>query len=394
MNQLSENLNSQTGTASGGDTNSAASLNQQTILQEKFTILLVDDLKENLISLEDMLQAENRVFLKANNGLEALKIVLKNPEIGLILLDVQMPEMDGYEVAKLLNSNPKTRNIPFLFVTANQIQDQNILEGFKKGAVDYLVKPLNITITRAKVAVFENLYFKELKLRNIIIERNQVNAQLERYTKVMAHDLKTPLAGITSLISLIQMNEEVQLINDVQEDLQLLSTLSSNLSEMITKVLEDSMKADDEVTDVEVSIEHLVSKCITLLQAPPSIRFKIDNELPIFKTRPTKLQQIFQNLIGNAIKYNDKPQGLISIGSMDQGEFIKFYIKDNGPGIDPEDTLRIFEIFETSNAKSKIDSSTGLGLHFVKTILEEQGGKIWVESIPRQGSCFYFLWKK
>ncbi|MBC7914724.1 MAG: response regulator, partial [Pyrinomonadaceae bacterium] len=174
---------------------------------DNFEILIVDDLKDNLIALEKLLYKEKRIFHKATTGAEALKLVLKYPDIGLILLDVQMPGMDGFEVAKLLNINPQTRNIPFIFVTSNYIGDKDILEGFETGAVDYLIKPLNPTITKSKVSVFEKLYYKQVELKKIIAERDIVNAQLERYTKVMAHDLKTPLAGIASLISLIRMNE-------------------------------------------------------------------------------------------------------------------------------------------------------------------------------------------
>ena len=358
---------------------------------DNFTILLVDDLRENMFSLEKLLEGKNRIFIKATNGLDALDAIKNHPEIGLILLDVQMPGMSGFEVAKILNSAEDTSIIPFLFVTANQIEDKNILEGFEKGAVDYLIKPLNPTIIRAKVSVFEKLHLQQLQLKKIIIDRNRVNAQLERYTQVMAHDLKTPLAGIISLISLIRINEKVKDIDSVLEELILLETLSFNLSDMITSVLQESRRVyDDEVQ--EVSVEHLVRKCISLLQAPISIRFKLDNDLPILNTREIPLQQAFQNIIGNAIKYNDKAAGLINIGSEKSGDFYKFYIKDNGPGINEQDFSRIFEQFETGKALSTKDSSTGLGLHLIKTSIEEFGGRIWVESSPNTGSTFFFLW--
>src|SRR5687768_16802138 len=109
--------------------------------QPIFTILLVDDRPENLISLEEILQTDNRIFLKASSGNEALKILLKNPQIGLVLLDVQMPEMDGFEVARLIKMNPKTQDISIIFVTAISKEEQYVLKGFNEGAVDYLHKP-------------------------------------------------------------------------------------------------------------------------------------------------------------------------------------------------------------------------------------------------------------
>lgn len=358
---------------------------------DTFTILLVDDLRENMLYLEKLLESKDRTFLQASNGLDALELIDKHPEIGLILLDVQMPGMNGFEVAKVFNSNPVTCAIPFLFVTSNQIEDKNILEGFEKGAVDYLIKPLNPTITRAKVAVFEKLYFQQQQLKKTIIERDRVNVQLERYTKVMAHDLKTPLAGIISLISLIKINERVQDIDDVLEELVLLETLSFNLSDMITSVLQDSRKVHEE-SEQRVAVEDIVNKSITLLQPPASINITIDDALPVLMAREIILQQVFQNLIGNAIKYNDKPEGEINIGCSFASNFYKFYVKDNGPGIKSEDLIRIFEKFATGDTPSQIDSSTGLGLHFIKTSIEEQGGKIWAESSLGEGSVFYFLW--
>ena len=125
--------------------------------QEQFTILITDDRIQNIISLEEILVKENRVFLRATSGNEALKLSLKHDSIGLIMLDVQMPDMDGFEVAQLLKSNSSTRDISIIFVTAINKDAQHILKGFEHGAVDYLSKPLDIEVTRAKVNVFERL---------------------------------------------------------------------------------------------------------------------------------------------------------------------------------------------------------------------------------------------
>lgn len=132
----------------------------------EFLILLVDDRSENLISLEEILAQPGRRFLKANSGNEALKTVLKNEQIGLIMLDVQMPDMDGFEVARLLKSNTKSKDIAIIFVTAISKDEQYVLKGFEEGAVDYLQKPLDINVTRAKVNVFERLYHTQTRLKN------------------------------------------------------------------------------------------------------------------------------------------------------------------------------------------------------------------------------------
>src|SRR5690349_2639885 len=137
----------------------------QNTRNKEFTILLVDDRPENLFSLEEILQKEGRSFIKASSGNEALKQVLKNSNIGLIMLDVQMPGMDGFEVAKILKSSSKTKNISIIFVTAISKDQQFVLKGFQEGAVDYLQKPLDISVTQAKVDVFEKLYFYQQELK-------------------------------------------------------------------------------------------------------------------------------------------------------------------------------------------------------------------------------------
>ena len=134
-------------------------------------VLLVDDKTENLFALEKMLQSDNRVFLKATSTNNALKLAINN-DLALILLDVQMPEMDGFELAKILKSNSKTANIPIIFVTAINKDEKYVLKGYDLGAVDYLFKPLNLAITRAKVDTFINLYqqIRELENKNILLE--------------------------------------------------------------------------------------------------------------------------------------------------------------------------------------------------------------------------------
>src|SRR6478736_1060895 len=116
--------------------------------QDKFTILITDDRVDNIVALEEILAADNRAFLRATSGNEALKQVLTNENIGLIMLDVQMPGMDGFEVAKLLKGNPKTKDISLIFVTAISKAERYVLKGFEHGAVDYLQKPLNASLTQ------------------------------------------------------------------------------------------------------------------------------------------------------------------------------------------------------------------------------------------------------
>jgi two-component system sensor histidine kinase/response regulator len=359
-----------------------------------FTILLVDDRAENLVSLEQMLEAENRIFIKATSGNEALRLVLRNEDIGLIMLDVQMPDMDGFEVAHLLKANPKTKDISIIFVTAINKEEQHILKGFEEGAVDYLSKPLDIDVTRAKVNVFEQLYFYQYELRKAISDREKVNAQLERFMYVVAHDLRSPLSGAMGLLYLMGEDERIKQAPDLVEYMNLATGAMSHLSDMITSILDYTRQMEVNQTIESVDVNDLVTQIIHLLFAPPHIEIVIDGPLPVIHCNKLKLQQVFQNLLTNAIKYNDKKAGKINIGGVDRGEFYEFYVKDNGPGIAQRDTDRIFKLFEVVEDQVANGKSSGIGLNILKLLVEEQGGKVWVESVLGVGSCFFFQWRK
>ena len=361
-------------------------------LPATFKILLVDDREENLISLEDILEKDGRSFIKATSGNDALKAVLRHDDIGLIMLDVQMPDMDGFEVARLLKSNPKTKDISIIFVTAISKDEQYILKGFEQGAVDYLQKPLDINITKAKVAVFEQLYFYQQILKNTSAELGRINKQLEQFVYIVAHDLKSPLSGIMGMLSIMNEEQDISDNKKLKEYIDLLFLAANHLSEMITSILNYSKKSIDEQSIEEVDIHDMVSQIGHLLFPPGNISITINGRLPVLKTKKLKLQQVFQNLLSNAIKYNDKDRGIIEIGYEPRNDFFEFYVKDNGPGIAGEDEERIFRLFQTAGNKAKNDSSTGVGLNILKMLVEEQGGKIWVKSEPGKGSTFYFTW--
>src|SRR6185503_2460763 len=151
----------------------------------KINMLLVDDKEENLISLESLLENENRQIFKAKSGNEALKIAFEN-DIAIVLLDVQMPEMDGFEVARLMKDNPKTKEIAIIFVTAISKEEKYTLQGYEEGAVDYLHKPLDPNVVKAKVSVFEKLHSQKLELKKYLEKLEQINKQLDEFVYIVS----------------------------------------------------------------------------------------------------------------------------------------------------------------------------------------------------------------
>lgn len=360
----------------------------------KFTILLVDDRPENNLLLQEVLEADNRTFITASSGNEALKICLKNPDIGLIMLDVQMPEMDGFEVARILKSNAKTRDIAIIFVTAINKEEQYVLKGFSEGAVDYLQKPLDVNVTQAKVKVFEQLYNAQQQLKVANEELEKVNKQLEKFVYVVSHDLKSPLASMVTVLSTFRGNKVIEENPDIQERIEMVYMGSQHLADMISSILEYSVQSMSQQTIEVVDTYELVNQVAFLLFPPDNINITVAEDLPVLRTRRSKLQQVFQNLLSNAIKYIDKPQGNIHVSAEEKEDFYVFSVKDNGPGIARNDVNRIFKLFTVTDNKASGDTSTGIGLNILKVLVEEQGGRIWVNSEPGEGSTFHFEWRK
>lgn len=361
---------------------------------QDFIILLVDDRPENILSLEEILAKDNRRFITANSGNEALKQVLKNENIGLIMLDVQMPDMDGFEVAQILKANSKTKDIAIIFVTAISKDEQYVLKGFEEGAVDYLQKPLDINITRAKVNVFERLYFAQHNLQLSLSETERINKQLERFVFIVSHDLKSPLASIIMLADLLQNDNRVSGESELSENIEIIAMAAGRLSAMIISILDYSRISLAQQTVEEVDVYKLVSEIVELSFLPKHFTVIIQKNLPVIQTRKIKLQQVLQNIISNAVKYNNNKEPVIEIGVVDKGALYEFYVKDNGPGISKKDHDRIFRIFEVTENETNKDSSTGIGLNLLKVLVEEQGGRIWVQSESGEGSIFYFEWVK
>lgn len=362
------------------------------MIQDTFYILLVDDRLENLYALEGMLTATNRTFLLATSGNDALKTALKTPNLGLIILDVQMPEMDGFEVASILKSNPKTRDISIIFATAINKEEKFVLKGYKSGAVDYLAKPLDINVTRAKVDVFERLYRNQKALEKAVEENEIVNGHLQRFMYIVAHDLKSPLNGINSILSYIQNDERVGTSPYLSENIDLCVKATNYLEGMITSILDYSKSRNWKEQQEEVVVEKLVKDIASLLYPPPGIKITIQKDMPLLITHRLKLQQVFQNLLSNAIKHHDKKQGNISVGFepfIPSDPYIIFWIKDDGPGISEDDQYKMFNLFQTSSTKAE---NTGVGLNLVKMFIEEQGGKIYCKSELGKGSIFSFEW--
>lgn len=355
-------------------------------------ILIVDDRPENLLSLSSFLESDERTIIKAHSGNEALKIAYEH-EIALILLDIQMPDMDGFEVARLLKENSKTKDISILFVTALGKDEKFTMQGYEEGAVDYLHKPLEINLVRAKVNVFEKLYRQRIELREANERLTNTNKQLDEFVYIVSHDLKAPLRGLASLCNFIEEELGPQPKQEVMDLLLMMKSRTFRMQSLIDGILHYSRMANSICEKEEVSCNELITSVIDLLEPPKNIKFDIQDNLPVLVTEKIKLHEVFQNLISNAIKYNNKESGIIKVKYFSYPGHYEFSVSDNGCGIKQEHFEKVFGIFQTLNSKDKVES-TGIGLTIVKKIIEQQQGEIKIDSEPGLGSTFSFTWLK
>ena len=229
----------------------------------------------------------------------------------------------------------------------------------------------------------------ERKKAELIREAASINRELEDFAYIVSHDLKAPLRGIKTLVDWISIDYQDKLDEQGKEQLSLLSNRVERMHNLIDGILQYSRIGRMKEERVIVDLNKQVPEIIDMLVPPENITITVENKLPVIECEQTRILQVFQNLISNAIKYMDKPKGLIKIDCVEENGFWKFSIADNGPGIEEKHYHKIFQIFQTLSARDEYES-TGVGLTLVKKIIELYSGKIWIESKVGEGSTFFF----
>ena len=379
--------------------------------KEKANILIVDDKANNIFALEEILSRPDRHFIRATNGQEALKIVL-DQTVDLIILDVQMPDMDGFEVAKILKSHHRTKDIPIIFASAEKKEHLFMMKGFGEGAVDYLYKPLDPAVTSAKVSVLLQLHLqkKELVAKNLLLENahqeiRQLNAdlenniallqaanrELESFSYSVSHDLRTPLRSINGYARIILEDHQASLDDELRRLLGNIQNNAVRMGTLIDHLLEFSRLGRRKLVKRPVDLTEMAHRVVRDLEDDRKGKavVRID-PLPPAEGDPVLLYQVLVNLVSNAIKYSGKIQAPeIEIGASENGEERIYFVKDNGVGFNMEYAHRLFGVFQRLHGNDEFEG-TGVGLAIVQRIIAKHGGRVWAEGRPKEGATFFF----
>lgn len=354
-------------------------------------ILIVDDRKENLLATERVLRHLDAGILTANSGSEALSLVLRH-RFALVLLDVQMPEMDGFETAMLMQDHESVRGIPIIFVTAISKEERYANQAAELGAVDYIFKPINPEILRSKVKVYLDLYVQREHILALNKDLRQSNEELERFAYICSHDMQEPARMMNSYAALLDKRYGAVLDEKARKYLRFITTNAQHMQKMILDILAFSRIGREELrvelVDCNQTLKEVLARFEPVIaQKKAQIRF---SSLPSIKTSPVLVEIVFQNLIGNALKFQDGEKAPeIDIRAESGSGSWRFCIQDNGIGIHPDFHGKVFAIFQRLHRREDYPG-TGIGLSTCKKFLELCNGNIWFESDPGQGTKFFF----
>lgn len=378
---------------------------------DKANILLVDDQREGLLALEALLQGPDRNLVTASSGREALRCLL-NHDFAVILLDVQMPVMDGFETATLIHERERSRATPIIFLTAALKSEEQVFRGYSVGAVDYVFKPFIPEILKAKVSVFVDLYRaqaqlqrqaeelreKEREMRRLADERALLlrqleyrNAELEAFAYSVAHDLKAPLRAMEGFGEIL-LEEEGRLSGEGKKHLQYVVDAGRKMSHMVGALLDLSRLSRRDVHRGETDLSEVARTIADELKRSETGRQVSFSIVPglVVDADPEMVQILLRNLLGNAWKFTSKrPKASIEVGTAWKNRQRVFFVKDDGAGFDMAHAKRLFTPFQRLHSEQDFPG-TGVGLATVYRVIERHGGLIWAEGEVGNGATVFF----
>lgn len=415
---------------------------------ERANILIVDDRDDKRLAMETIIEGLSENIMMATSGKEALRCLL-NHEFAVILLDVNMPGMDGFETAYLIRQRKTSEHTPIIFVTGISDTETHVSRGYSLGAVDYILTPVLPEVLRTKVAVFVELYKKtaqvkrqaerlrvahddlenrvqertrqlataneslvaevaerqrvEEKIRKLnselekrVLERTaelaEANQELEAFTYSVAHDLQAPLRNIQSYAQMLEEDFASKVPPDAVQYFGRITSRAKHMAQLVADLLNLSRIAKHDLNRQETSLRGLVEEAVQIAKSEikgRQIEWQI-GELPNITCDPNLLRQVFTNLLSNAVKYTQqRPQATIEIGQTRHSGETPIFVRDNGVGFDMRYADKLFGVFQRLHPPGDFEG-TGVGLATVARIIRKHGGSIWAESEENKGATFFF----
>jgi signal transduction histidine kinase len=357
-----------------------------TTATESINFLLVDDLEENLLALEALLQREGLVCLKARSGEEALELLLVH-DIALALLDVQMPAMDGFQLAEFMRGTERARHIPIIFVTAGSADAQRRFRGYGAGAVDFIQKPIETDILRSKADVFFDLHQQRQlimaqrdELAALAVALQTADRHKNEFLAVLGHELRNPVMALGAGLHFLKKHndpEKAQVIQ-AQMDRQVthLSRLVDDLLD-ISRIDQGKFALRKEKVSLQAVLELAVEASRIHIDANQhELKIDVPTAATWLDADPTRVAQIVSNLLNNAAKYTPEG-GRIGLSASVADGWAQIEVSDNGIGIPDDMRSQIFELFtQVKTPSARAHEGLGIGLALVKQLVELHGGTI------------------
>ena len=370
----------------------------------KVKLLVVDDDATKRFALRTILSPLDEDIVEAPSGADALRQLLRN-EFAVVLLDVRMPVMDGFDTAQLIRQRPRSELTPLIFVTALDQAETDMGRGYNLGAVDFVFAPVVPAILRAKVSVFIELYRaqQELKryrnqLETLVEERTialtAINRELEAFSYSVSHDLRGPLVSFDEISERLMEKYGRQLNGEATEYLQKMREASGRMTSVFDGLQMLFRLTGGEISREDVDVSAVARQVVDELQAEEPAR-KVDVDIApetVVSGDQRLIRILLGNLINNAWRFTStKPAPKISVGrEMVDGES-RVFVRDNGVGFDMIESHRLFGAFQRLHSQSEFPGGAGIGLATARRIVNRHGGRIWAEGAVGEGATFYFV---